>query len=367
MLSLLQASRFFAAIIVVLDHATITLGMGRYYDRTLAGGLFGAGRYGVDFFFVLSGFIICYAHWDDVGPGVPAAGPQGPGPRLARFARRRFVRIYPTYWVALLITLVPLYLTASRYEGDILSPTYLLSVVTLFQGNGNILTSAWTLTHEVLFYILFGLVIWRRPLGTAILGAWFALSALSYAIVPVSLLLAHPEHIGFLFGMVGCYLVRTARIPVPGTLFLIGLAGFATCCVLAGYVQVAPDLNRVVEDPAARGLLLPLFLFSTLMILGMVEMERSFGFSSPAVFRFLGDASYSIYLLHFPVVVVLVKLLHGARAERFLPYPVLFVLIVVVATLAGIVFHVAVERPLLALVNRWMGTRRQPAASRAQA
>ena len=36
----------------------------------------------------------------------------------------------------------------------------------------------------------------------------------------------NPEHIGFLVGMAGCYLVRTARVPAPHALLAVGLAGF---------------------------------------------------------------------------------------------------------------------------------------------
>ena len=49
------------------------------------------GWYGVDLFFVLSGFIICHVHWNDIGR------PE----QVRSYFWKRFVRIYPTYWVAL--------------------------------------------------------------------------------------------------------------------------------------------------------------------------------------------------------------------------------------------------------------------------
>ena len=55
------------------------------------GGLFLFAHAGVDFFFVLSGFIIYRVHRGDIG------SPH----RLSRYAWRRFVRIYPTYWIIL--------------------------------------------------------------------------------------------------------------------------------------------------------------------------------------------------------------------------------------------------------------------------
>ena len=357
MLSLLQASRFFAAAIVVLDHATVTLGMPRYYGYVMLNGLFGSGRYGVDFFFVLSGFIICYAHWEDVAPGANNANA-----KLMRFAKRRFVRIYPTYWLVVSLTLIPLYLVGTRYDANIRSPWYILDVVTLFQGNGNVLTSAWTLTHEVLFYLLFGIVIWRRNLGVVLLAGWFILSALSFTVEFPSRLLAHPEHLGFLFGMVGCYLVKTASIPVPKFLIALGLAGFAACCVLAGYFHTAGDLNDMLAQADARGPLLPLFFCSMLIVLGLVEVERSHAARAPAALRFLGDASYSIYLLHFPVLDVFIKLFHSLRAERYMSFGVMFCAVVITTILISLLFYKFVERPLLGFVNKVVGTGRAPAS-----
>ncbi|MFX8653275.1 acyltransferase family protein, partial [Acinetobacter baumannii] len=51
------------------------------------------GRWGVCFFFVLSGFIIAHVHWKDLG------SPD----RVSGFLWRRLVRIFPTYWLALAI------------------------------------------------------------------------------------------------------------------------------------------------------------------------------------------------------------------------------------------------------------------------
>src|SRR5271166_6015811 len=354
MFSLLQTSRFFAAFIVVLDHTTLTFGEPRYYGYMPMNGLFGSGRYGVDFFFVLSGFIICYAHWEDVAPGL-AHRPR----RLGRFANRRFIRIYPTYWVVLLLTLVPLYFSATRFDENIRSPWYLLNIFTLFQGNGNILTSAWTLTHEVAFYALFALVIWRRTLGIAVMTIWFGLSCLSFLTPLPFPTLSHPEHLGFLVGMIGSYLVRTAPIPSPKALFAIGLAGFMACCVLTGYFHVAGDINAIVEDPGPRGVLLPLLFFSFLIIVGLVEMERSGGLKAPSAWRFLGDASYSLYLLHFPALALVIKIFHSEHFEKHVPLIVLFFVSATVAVLASLLFHRLIEKPLLVHCNNLFGMSRR--------
>ena len=356
MLSLLQAARFFAAVLVVLDHATITLGMTRYFDIVLFDGLFGSGRYGVDFFFVLSGFIICYAHWDDI-----ASNSINSAPRVIRFAKRRFVRIYPTYWLVFLITIIPLYFITTQFHDDIRSPWYLIGVATLIREDDNVITSAWTLTHEVLFYVLFGITIWRRNLGIALLAVWFVLSALSFTVEFPNHLLAHPEHLGFLFGMVTCYVVKTSSIPIPKLLFALGLSGFAACCVLAGYFHTAGNLNDMTAQAAARGPLLPLYLCSTLIMLGLVEMERSQGIRASAILRFLGDSSYSLYLVHFPVLDILIKISYSANLGQYIPFSVMYFAIVCITIVISLLFYKFAEKPLLKMVNKAMGIVRSPA------
>jgi len=54
------------------------------------------GHAGVDFFFVLSGFIIFFVHGKDIGK--PS--------RLPHYVWRRFIRIYPVYWAVTLISIV---------------------------------------------------------------------------------------------------------------------------------------------------------------------------------------------------------------------------------------------------------------------
>ena len=90
----IEAGRGIAAIGVVLCHVALILT--KTSDAQTSVGVFQIGRAGVDFFFVLSGFIIAYAHREDIG--CPA--------RLGHYLSRRLFRIMPTYWIALALTLM---------------------------------------------------------------------------------------------------------------------------------------------------------------------------------------------------------------------------------------------------------------------
>jgi peptidoglycan/LPS O-acetylase OafA/YrhL len=84
-LDAIQFARAVAAILVVLYHANRMLVL--YIGQSTLGAQFVFGESGVDFFFVLSGFIIFYVHGDDLGRP----------DRLGRYLWRRFSRIYPIY------------------------------------------------------------------------------------------------------------------------------------------------------------------------------------------------------------------------------------------------------------------------------
>lgn len=150
-IDLLQAYRAFAAILVVLFHfaGAIT----NYFKTEMFGSFFQFGWVGVDFFFVLSGFIITYIHLKDVKSKTNST----------LFLKKRFVRIFPIYWVISAIVLIALLKmqgkTTNSYSIDLHSAsgiTYLIKCFLLIPQAGKyFLIQAWTLTYEVLFYAIF--------------------------------------------------------------------------------------------------------------------------------------------------------------------------------------------------------------------
>src|SRR5260221_9879970 len=99
MLNSLQACRAVAAILAVLFHASVGIfALDKYFGHKPFGPVFDFGFAGVDFFFVLSGFIMMHIHAADIGQ-----------PRALRaYLWKRFTRIYPAYW-AVLIVLTPVF------------------------------------------------------------------------------------------------------------------------------------------------------------------------------------------------------------------------------------------------------------------
>ncbi|NEO88238.1 MAG: acyltransferase, partial [Spirulina sp. SIO3F2] len=160
-LPLIQALRGLAALAVVLFHVD-QLSNDRLHTRFF-GEIFRFGWVGVDFFFVLSGFIILYSQWSRFGD----RGWQS----WRRFIIRRAVRIYPTYWVVMGGVLALLLLIPGLSGSGTITPWYIVqSILLLPQSEDPILSVAWTLTLILFFYgvVSFAFLLPRRIYGIVV-------------------------------------------------------------------------------------------------------------------------------------------------------------------------------------------------------
>ncbi len=117
-----------------------------------------AGEIGVQFFFVLSGFVMITAHSHDFGKAKA----------VFRFWWRRASRIFPTYWLALIIAVLTVHTSLSHRD--------MVKNIFLYPWQTNLaISTAWSLTYEVAFYVMFGLCLLPR-IGKVILVFWIVIS-----------------------------------------------------------------------------------------------------------------------------------------------------------------------------------------------
>lgn len=323
----LQAGRAVAALMVVAYHANNFILPLRLTDGAMAWSGFGMGYAGVEFFFVLSGFIMVHVHCRDFG--VPG--------RLGAFAWKRFARIYPIYWL-ILAGLVVLYQAVGTLGPDLVrDPWVTLSSVLLMPSETRpILAVAWTLKHEVLFYAIFALMILDARLGAAALAGWLG-ACLLQTVVPFG---GFPASFFFstynvLFGVgilaaVGApYLPDRARLP----------------CLVAGAGGVL--LVGMTEQFVAPWDFDVRTLSYGLACLIVVTALAGGRWRVPRWAVFLGDASYMIYLVHLPAMNVPAVPLAKLGLAREVPIFVLFAVLTGFAVVAGCALHVLIEKPLL--------------------
>jgi peptidoglycan/LPS O-acetylase OafA/YrhL len=326
-----QAARGIASLLVVFFHTDIFyFGNQSYWNNPFLNHFFSFGHSGVYFFFVLSGFIIYTAHRRDIGR------PAG----LLAFAQKRFVRIYPFYWLCLFAALALLFampgfgLAKNRDPINILGSIFLAGINPL---NATIFVS-WTLFYEMLFYLMFAILILSARAGWTVLVAWWLCCAVAgflfsaeppYPLNTINLL--------FAMGIVTAMILRKVE-KLPGLFLTLAGAGLF---VATGADEVYFHNLGWIQSSLAYG------LGSAMALAGLVELERKGGFRAPGIMVLAGEASYAIYLTHMLALAFAAKILRVIGAPHWMPVFPAFVLIVLAGAIIGTLAHLLIEKPLL--------------------
>lgn len=335
MIRSIQAARGVAALLVLLFHASGSIFADpKYFGGKPFGPVFDFGHAGVDFFFVLSGFIITHAHRDDVGHLE----------RWTRYAWKRIRRIYPPYWVITLLLLPVFFLHPAWGLGHERQPWVIASSFLLVaQPKPPVLGVAWSLCYEVLFYALFLSFLVGKRTGAVVFAAWGAATIALHGRYgfPGSFLF-NLHQLQFLMGMIVAGLHARVRVPCARVLALLGACAFLGAGMTEVYTHWLGESALLVAYGAA----------SAVLVLGLAETERAGRLRVPEGMVFLGAASYSIYLAHIPALSLVAKFAVRLGLPAAMPHRAAFVLVVAATVAAGAAYYLVVERPLLRLLER---------------
>lgn len=301
---------------------------------------------GVQVFFVVSGFVIAHSLRDT--PVTPR--------HCARFILRRQLRLNPPYWTMLLVASLigaATTLPAVRAIYGIPAVSTMLCNVLYLQrivGRQDILDVGWTLTLEIQFYLAFVLLlaIGTRRGRTNSAGPSKPTLALLMA-TGLAALAANPNitfearwgvH-AWPFFVAGVLCYWAVQRQIRSSLLAILLVATA-----------ASELHFGLRPAVAAGIATTALLW----IAGRANRLTTWGSGRPM--QFLGRISYSLYLVHMPVIVVLLAVLQPIDTAR--PALAMLWLAVAVAAAIGVaaVFHRLVEEPSLWLASQFNGRRR---------
>lgn len=347
----LTSLRFFAALVVVLNHITR-----EFAPIPGVSTLAVMGTTGVGFFFALSGFILTWNARDGDTP--------------TSFYRRRFARVYPMHFVTLAMA-IPVLL----WTGSLITAPEVLTNVLLIQSwapDRNIYfgmnAPSWSLACEMFFYLIFPLVIpMVRRLGARAAGSAAAILVAGNLVIAVTvtavlgvgdvssfLLYVFPLYriIGFLAGCALAQWMRSGiRVRQP-LWFPIVVLAVAYCAVLGAQMTLRP-VGHGIED----ALLLP-FVLWVIAAAASNDLARKPGWLRSKWAIRLGEWSFALYLTHWLLMTVAVHVAPGIYDASVLIRIFADLIFITIAIAVSAAFYYLVEAPL---ERRLRGSRPRPA------
>ena len=344
-LQTVEAARGIAALAVVCFHANSAARyMGHEPFPVLS-----PGEHGVDFFFVLSGFIIFFVHNRDIGRA----------DRARAYMAKRFIRLFPILWVLLAACFL-----VKAIVGDLPSLAEIGTSVALYPSLERPYPLVlWTLRHELLFYLSFLVLIWNRKAGLWLMAAWagaclaqLGLAAAGRPWQGLTAFFFSTYQLDFFLGALLAEAHRRWTFRVSYAPLALGVILIVVCLA----VEQAAPFHRVgvldyVSLPATLGTL-ALGLGFTVVLHGLLCIEPAV--RVPRFLLLLGGASYAMYLIHTPI---------NSLIQRLGPWqpPGLSHLVVIACGVAGgIALHLLIELPLARWLRGRMLRARPPVGER---
>lgn len=347
-----DALRGLAALLVLLHHLTFMSLLRRAYSAIFPSPLLifmEVGKYGVEIFFILSGFVIAHSvrkfRWT--------------GNEVGNFILRRQLRLDPPYWAILILTLIEQAVMrhvphVEHYPAPsgiaILANLFYLQKLTQVQP---IVLPAWTLCIEIQFYLFFVLICFsgfrlaRR--FTQINGLLLA-QTLTVLLGLLSLVVAafrpqwfvftvhgvHPEWFGDLwfYFAAGAYAYWTVRQQTKPSFFLTYMLVFVGIAIVQRSTAMAFGATTAL----------------TLYAVGRTG-HLSDWLTNP-ILQYLGRISYSLYIVQFLVGIDVLRIGYKISGLNHVAALVWYVLAGAVSILCAHLLHHFVEKPSMQFAAR---------------
>lgn len=369
----IQFLRAVAALLVVYEHSMDVANRYGVSWQQKFYHLDNFGCIGVDLFFVISGFIITYVAHKYSGPDDGF-----------HFLKKRFNRINPIYYIATLVCLVvyliqakiynvPSFLYTNRLIGSSVDALLIVPTSGYIKSFSPLLIVGWTLSFEWLFYLIFfGLIYFNAKRKLILLPlSILLLVGIGQIVKPDDLriqFITNPIMLEFILGVIICHIhIRFSRIPawIGGALLIVGLASY-WLLIRFGYGNVWFYLDAITGKGSLNKFLL-WGIPSGFIVAGCVFLEKNGHLAklfSNRLALLLGDASYSIYLIHYIILNVL-SIIYNTT-NFFWQADVMIWIQLLIATAISLRFYKLVEARLLNRLNRKKRTTTQENKTLAQ-
>ena len=339
--NLIQILRGFAAVFVMLYHAT------RHYQEkglVFLNGIFKHGYFGVDVFFVLNGFVIYYSSQKYLENG-----------NYLEFIKKRFIRIYPSFWLFLLFPLTVVFLVAPQYivARSAFEPINFINILVLFFNHPQISQVTWTLSFELYFYILFFLMIFNKNFKYLIvLILIFATIQLIdkniFSNLYFQKYLFSPLLLEFFLGVLIVYIINKT-LKNHQVWYWVLLTISMIYFVFIDYLSS----NNIIEI-TKHNRVLNFELASFLLILSLVLLEKFNNVQSSKILIVIGDSSYVLYLIHSIILSFIDSKLILSGRFVIINKEIATILACFFIIFLSIFIHLIIEKPMLKYLNKAM-------------
>ncbi|ESQ88034.1 hypothetical protein ABAC460_17735 [Asticcacaulis sp. AC460] len=276
---------------------------------------------GVDLFFVLSGFLMMWTTDGKTG-----------GFRVGlSFFITRAARVYPMYWITLAATYgFALWLPAALSNDQQCSVPCQITLIP--EQGGFLIGPAWTLSFEMVFYLVFAILLVLSPQGRIrALAVWTIIAAALGTFITTQITVVHhvytPLVLEFLAGVwIAVLIKRGVR--------LNGWPGLVAAGVLLlGGAALFNALSPSLPSGVAEWVRVALCGFPASVIIWCLASRDATKphYPSPIMAK-LGNDSYAIYLAHWPIVAVVSTVANTWAMPTFLSF-VIYLAVTVVSTL----------------------------------
>jgi peptidoglycan/LPS O-acetylase OafA/YrhL len=326
--------------------------------------------FGMDVFFMLSGFLI----GSILLRSLELEGTQN----LRRFYLRRIFRTFPSYWVVLTVLALTTTLTASQRGNLLLEYLYGTNFASLIPGSV-VMPWGWSLSLEEQFYLVVPLLFFvlhrlrsDAQRFTLLVGLWALALIIRLAVYfyggpwdyySLQLTLYFRTYARFDALVAGILLVFVHRrygavigrwFKAPFHRALVGM--FSLSCLWVLYNPALFGLEHLLlVHVFAWGTTTTVMYFGPLLMLLSGEGWLHRVLSAP-IFRRIATLGYGVYLVHMPlmhyVLLPVVQALHRRGASMTLLWPAALLALIVASLSVAYALHVLVEKPALRIRER---------------
>lgn len=327
-LDILQILRGLAALMVVCHHTITSIEFYHQIENPFFNFIRSVGKYGVDFFFVLSGFIISYTAYNKYS--LPNA--------FSDYIKNRLIRIYVPYLpIGIAMLLVYSFLpNLSNSARDI----SVLTTLTLLPHGHPALSVAWTLTFELCFYLLFSISFFSRRSWNYFVILWICLIIVAnYAPIewfketsnPFLILFFSPYNIEFILGyFLSLLILKNKKYNLNNVAIILVLASVGLVyCIWKKFTLFYFSTHF-------------LFSITVFLILYLFIVYYTKKINKRNFMMLIGNATYSIYLLHNPLQAILIRIYPKINSSINMLIALLIVLII--SSLIGYLYYLVFEK-----------------------